>query len=158
DAEMRRLTPVLHAEYPPDFDKRGFTRNFAIHARPLQEKLTGDLRQPLFVLTGAVALVLLIACVNLANLLLARSSAGRREIAIRLALGSNRARIAAQMLAESVVLALPGGVAGIAIAAAAVKLLNVTKPMVLDRYPAITLDVVTLAYTAGLTLLTGIVF
>lgn len=158
DAEMTRLTPILHAEYPPDFDKRGFTRNMAIHARPLQDKLTGDLRQPLFVLTGAVGLVLLIACVNLANLLLARAATRRREIAIRLALGARPGGIIAQMLVESVVLALPGGIAGAAIAAAAVKLLNLTKPMVLARYPAITLDVTTLAYTAGLTLLTGIVF
>jgi putative ABC transport system permease protein len=158
EAEMPRLSVALHAEYPPEFDARGFTKNMAIHARPLQEKLTGDLRQALLVLTGAVGLVLLIACVNLANLLLARAGARRPEIAVRLALGASRAAIVWQMLTESVVLALPGGLAGVAIAAASVRLLNVAKPMVLVRYPAITLDVTTLTFTFGLTLLTGIIF
>jgi predicted permease len=158
DAEMLRLTQQIHAEYPPEFDARGFTKGMAIKSVPLHERVSGDLRKPLLVLSGAVGLVLLIACVNLANLLLARASARRREIAVRLALGSNRGRVVGQMLAESIVLALPGGLAGMVIAAAAVRALNIVKPMVLDRYPSISLDVSALAFTFGLTLLTGIVF
>jgi hypothetical protein len=96
--------------------------------------------------------------VNLANLLLARAGARRRELAVRLALGAERARIVSQMLTESVALALPGGLAGMAIAAAAVRTLNIFKPMVLDRYPAISLDVFALAFTFGLTLFTGMIF
>jgi putative ABC transport system permease protein len=158
DAEMLRLTQQIHAEYPPEFDARGFTKGMAIKSVPLHERISGDLRKPLLVLSGAVGLVLLIACVNLANLLLARASARRREIAVRLALGSNRGRVVWQMLSESIVLALPGGLAGMAIAAVAVRALNIVKPMVLDRYPAISLDVAALAFTFSLTLFTGMIF
>lgn len=155
-AEMNRLTAVIRAEYPKDLE--GFVKNMAITAIPLQQLLTGDLRPALLVLSGAVGLILLIACVNLANLLLARASARRRELAIRVALGSSRGRIMRQMLAESMVLALPGGVAGIAIAVFAVALLNAAKPGVLLRYPAITVDLRVLAFSVALTLLTGFLF
>jgi predicted permease len=158
DAEMLRLTQQIHAEYPPEFDTRGFTKGMAIKSVPLHERMAGDLRKPLLVLSGAVGLVLLIACVNLANLLLARASARRREVAVRLALGAERGRIISQMLTESVALALPGGLAGMAMAAVAVRTLNIVKPMVLDRYPAISLDFRALAFTFGLTLLTGLIF
>jgi len=158
DAEMWRLTLQIHAEYPPEFDARGFTKGMAIKSVPLHERIAGDLRKPLLVLGGAVGLVLLIACVNLANLLLARAGARRREVAVRLALGAERGRIISQMLTESVALALPGGLAGMAMAAVAVRTLNIVKPMVLDRYPSISLDFRALAFTFGLTLLTGLIF
>ncbi len=158
DAEMPRLTQQIHAEYPPEFDTRGFTNNMAIHGAPLHEHVAGDLRKPLAVLSGAVALVLLIACVNLANLLLARAASRRREVAVRMALGSDRGRIIGQMLAESIVLALPGGLAGATVAIVAVRVINIVKPLALDRYPAISLDVTALAFTFALTLLTGLIF
>ena len=157
DAEMNRLTAGIRAEYPKEFNG-AFLAHMKILATPLQRQITGDLRPALLVLTGAVSLVLLIACVNLANLLLARAVSRQRELAVRLALGSARGRIVRQVLTESVVLALPGGLAGVAVALLAVAGLNFWKPLVLDRYPAISLDIPTLGVTLGLTVLTGIAF
>ncbi len=154
--EMNRLTAAIHGEYPKEFE--GFLKSMAISAVRLQQLLTGDLRPALLVLSGAVGLILLIACVNLANLLLARATTRRRELAIRLAIGSSRGRILRQVVTESLVLALPGGAAGIAIAVFAVDLLNTIKPAVLLPYPAIFLDLRVLAFTFALTLLTGLVF
>jgi len=154
--EMGRLTSAIHAEYPKEFEE--FLKSMAITAVPLHQLLTGDLRPALLVLSGAVGLILLIACVNLANLLLARATTRQRELAIRVALGSSRGRILRQMLTESLILALPGGVAGIVIAVFAVDLLNRVKPAVLLRYPAISVDLRVLAFTFAVTLLTGLFF
>jgi predicted permease len=158
EGEMRRLTETIRAEYPPEFEKAGFLKGMAVLAVPLQERVTGDLRRPLLVLGGAVGLVLLIGCVNLANLMLARASARRREFAVRLALGSDRGRIVRQLLLESIALALPAGAVGASVALFAVRALNATKPMGLDRHPEISLDSSTLAFTVGLTLITGLIF
>ncbi len=158
DTEMARLTQNLRGEYPPEFNTAGFLKGFNVTADPLQRRTTGDLRPALLVLTGAVALVMLIACVNLANLLLARAGGRQRELAVRLALGAGRVGIIRQMLVESLLLALPGGGAGIAAAAVAVGVLNRYKPLVLDRYPAISLDLATLSFSVGLTLFTALVF
>ncbi len=156
--EMERLTGTIRAQYPPAFTRDLYLNPMSIVAVPLQRRLTGDLRPALTILSGAVGLVLLIACVNLANLLLARSSARQRDLAVRLAIGSGRGRIIAQMLCESMLLALPGGLAGAALAWLAVALLNAAKPMMLDRYPAISLDLVTLAFTFAVTFATGLIF
>ena len=158
EGEMSRLTAEIHAEFPKEFDASGSFRGFRIAATPLQRQITGDLRPALLAITGAVGLVLLIACVNLANLLLARGTTLQRDLAVRLALGSTRARIAGRMLAESLLLALPGGAVGVAIAAVSVYALNALKPAVLIRYPPISLDLRILAFTFALTLLTALVF
>jgi len=158
ETELSRLAHTIRAEYPKDFETAGFLAGMAIRAQPLQERLTGDVRPALLVLSGAVGLVLLIACVNVANLLLARASARQRELAVRLALGSDRARIIRQMLTESALLALPGGLAGVAVAYLAVAGLNAWKPLALERYPAIVMDFPALAFTLGLTLATGLLF
>ena len=158
DAQMENATRSIRAEYPKDFEAAGFLNGMQITATPLARRITGDLRPALWALTGAVALVLLIACANLANLLLARSTARRRELAVRMALGSTRGRLMRDVLVESLLLALPGGIAGTLLAALSVAALNTWKPMVLDRYPAISIDVRTLGFTFGLTLLTGLVF
>ena len=157
-AQLPQLTASLRAEYPKDFETAGFLDGMRILATPLQRRITGDLRPALLVLSGAVLLVLLIACANLANLLLARAAAREREIAVRMALGSGKARVVRQMLRESLLLAVPGGLAGIALALAAIALLNAWKPLVLDRYPPIVMDLRTLAFTVALTLFTGLVF
>ncbi len=157
DAEMSRLTFMIRNEYKV-FQATGFRSDLTIAAVPLQRHLTGQARPALLVLTGAVGLVLLIACVNLANLMLARAGSRRRELAVRLALGSTRGRVIRQMLAESLALALPGGVAGIAIAWIAVRVLDAAKPAILVRYPAISMDLRVLAFTVLLTLGTSLLF
>jgi putative ABC transport system permease protein len=158
ETDLGRVAHNIRGEYPKEFETAGFLAGMAITARLLQEHLTGDVRPALLVLSGAVGLVLLIACVNVANLLLARAGTRQRELAIRLALGSHRRRIIRQILTESAMLALPGGLVGIALAYLAVAGLNVWKPLVLERYPVITMDLPTLAFTLGLTVITGLVF
>jgi putative ABC transport system permease protein len=157
-SDLALLTHNIRTEYPADFVAGGFLRGFSINAAPLQRCIVGDLRPALLVLSGAVGLVLLIACVNLANLLLARAGGRQREMAVRLALGAGRWQIVRQMLLETLLLALPGGATGVSIAAFAVAALNRYKPLVLDRFPAISLDLTTLAFTFAVTLLTGLVF
>jgi putative ABC transport system permease protein len=156
--EMNRLTFAIRALYPKEFLKTGFRGDLTIAAAPLQEHLTGQVRPALAILTGTVGLVLLIACVNLANLLLARAGSRQRELAVRLALGSGRGRIIRQMLTESLVLAVPGGLAGIGLAWLAVRALDTTKPAILVRYPAISMDWRVLAFTIILTLATSLLF
>jgi putative ABC transport system permease protein len=156
--EIKRLTFAIRGLYPNEMRKRGFRADLLIGATPLQEHLTGPLRPTLLVLTGAVALVLLIACANIANLLLARAGSRSRELAVRLALGSGRSRIIRQMLTESLVLAVPGGVAGVGLAWLAVRLLDAAKPAVLVRYPAISMDWRVLAFTIALMLVTSLLF
>ena len=157
--ELARLAHNIRDEYPPEFKSPRFMgARFEINAGSLQRRVAGDLRPALLVMSGAVALVLLIACVNLANLLLARAGGRRRELAVRLALGARRGHVVRLMLLESLLLALPGGAAGVAIAAFVVAALNRAKPLVLDRYPAISLDLTTLAFTCAVTLLTALLF
>ncbi len=156
--EMNRLTLAIQAMYPQEFRKHGFLTDAVIGAAPLQEHLTGPLRPALLILTGTVALVLLIACANIANLLLARAGSRQRELAVRLALGSGRGRIIRQMLTESLVLSIPGGLLGVCLAWLAVDVLNAAKPAILVRYPAIALDWRVLAFTGVLMLITSLIF
>ncbi|HJT89038.1 MAG TPA: ABC transporter permease [Bryobacteraceae bacterium] len=157
-AELERLTAAVRAEYPRPFRDRGFRGGLRIGNVPLQQHLTGEIRPALLALAGAAGLLLLIACVNLANLLLARAGSRRRELAVRMAVGSGRARIIRQMLTESLVLALPGGLAGIALGWLLVRLLDAAKPAILLRYPPISMDFRVLAFTLTLTLAASVVF
>jgi putative ABC transport system permease protein len=156
--DLNRLANMIYREYPNEFKTAGFLDGMRILATPLQRRMIGDLRPALLVLSGAVGLVLLIACANLANLMLARATARRRELAVRMALGSGRARIVKQVLTESIALAVPGGLTGILIAFSAVEILNAWRPLVLQNYPLLSLDVPTLLFTIGLALLTGLTF
>jgi predicted permease len=156
--EMDRLSSLIRAEYPKELRATAFRAHLIIAALPLQEHLTGQVRPALAILTGTVSLVLLIACANLANLLLARAGNRQRELAVRLALGSGRGRIIRQMLTESAVLAVPGGLAGIGLAWLAVHFLDATKPAILVRYPTISMDWRVLAFTIALTFATSLLF
>jgi putative ABC transport system permease protein len=128
----------------------------------LQQSIIGDTRLPLMVLLGAVGFVLLIACANVANLLLARASARKREIATRAALGAGRGQIIRQLLTESLVLSLSGGALGLVLGFAGVRLLLSISPGDIPRLgengSAVTLDSNILLFTLGISLLTGIFF
>ena len=125
----------------------------------LQESLAADVRAPLLLLASAVGLVLLVACVNLAGLLLARAGRRTREIATRLAVGGDRRMIIRQLLVESLVLAVCGGVAGVVFGALAVESLKASaSDLLLTPWGTVGMDVRTLGVTAGLTLLTTLVF
>ena len=127
-------------------------------AIPLQRELLGDRRRGLVILMGATALLLLIACANVANLLLSDGAARRREVALREMLGASRSRIARQLVVESVLLALSGAAAGIALAPTVLGLLRATMPADLAGVATAQLDVRVLAFAAVLAIVTGLLF
>ena len=137
-------------------DKRD--RTFGMTVTGLEEQVVGDVRRAVLVLLGSVTLVLLIACANVANLLLTRAAGRRREVAIRAALGAGRARLVRQILAESVLLAAIGGAAGLAIAQCSLYVVRAMNPGNIPRLEAIGLNGAVLAFTLGISLVTGILF
>ena len=151
-AEMNTISHNLFLEYPHEYSAEG------VIVTPLQEELVGDVRGALFALLGAVGFVLLIACGNVANLLLGLAAQRSREIAIRSALGSGRGRLVRQLFTESVLLAMLGGAAGLLLALWGVDFLISLAPGNLPRLNEIHLDGQVLAYTLGLCLLTSLLF
>jgi putative ABC transport system permease protein len=151
-SELDAISARLAAQYP-------VTNNgWSAKLDPLQNVLVGDVRPAIMLLIGAVSLVLLIACANIASLLFARNTARQREIAIRTALGAGRARLLRQLLTESLVLAFAGGVAGIFLANAGVELLKQLGPQSLPRLDEVNVNGVVLAFTFVTTIFTGILF
>ena len=136
----------------------GDWQNTRVTLYPLFDDVVGPTGTMLFVLMGAAGLVLLIACVNVANLFLARSIARQKEIAVRAALGSGRLRLAGQLLVESLVIAAIGGVAGLAATFVGVRVLLAVSPESLARAEAVSFDPTLLGFTAAMTILTGLVF
>jgi predicted permease len=139
-----------------DKDKRD--RTFAISVVPLRDQVVGDVRRAVLVLLGSVTLVLLIACANVANLLLTRASGRQKEVAIRTALGASWRQVVGQLLTESMLLGLIGGAAGLLVAHGSLLVVRTLNPGNIPRLEAITIDPTVLAFTFGVSLLTGVIF
>ena len=154
-AELNGLGARLTEQYPQNYSG---DRRYTMVAAPLLEDYVGELKPMLLTLAGAVGLVLLIACANVANLVLARAAARRQEMALRLALGAGRFRLVRQLLAEGVLLAAAGGLAGLLLAAWAVRGLLRFVPDNLPRLDGVGLDGRVLAFTALVSLGTGLAF
>ncbi len=137
-------------------DKRG--ASFGMHVVGLQEQVVGDVRRALLVLLGSVGLVLLIACANVANLLLTRASGREKEVAIRTALGAGWQRIARQLFTESVLLGLLGGAAGLLVAQLSIYMVRTMNPGNIPRLEDIAINSGVLFFTLGVSLATGILF
>jgi len=151
-AEMQVIDQNLAAQYPAE-NKNRSTVLFALH-----ERIVGETRRSLLILFAAVSFVLLIACANFANLLLARAAERQREFLIRGALGAGRWRLMRQLLTESLLLSLAGGVAAVLLAFWGTKLLVSFKPENLPRLSEIGVDLRVLGFTLGVSILTGLIF
>jgi putative ABC transport system permease protein len=151
-AGMETIASGLERQYPVEDGGVG------VHIETLAEQLTGKTRPALLVFLAAISLVLLIACANVANLMAARATTRQKEIAVRTAIGASRSRVVRQLLTESLVLAVLGGLLGVLVASGAVSLFRLVIPGDMPRLAEATFDAGLLAYSFGISLLTGLIF
>jgi predicted permease len=154
-ARLTDMAGEIRREFPADYPDAA---RWTVEIWPMQEDLVGEVRPMLLVMLGAVALILLTASLNIANLLLARASGRRQEMAVRSALGASRRRILAQMLTESMLLSFAGGIAGIGTGFAALRFLLPLMPQGIPRLNEVTLDWRVLLFALATSLATGLIF
>ena len=152
DGDLKRIGAQLQSAFPDSNDGLTFT------SRPLREFMIGDVRRPLYVLFGAVGFVLLVACVNVANLLLARGSARHGELSVRAAVGAGRARLIRQLVTESMLLGWIGGALGLGLAYWSTQALIAARPADLPRIDDIRLSTTVVMFTFGLSMVTSLIF
>ena len=155
-ADAQRESEMLANRFADLYPRTDSGRGAVV--QPMRDQFFGSVRQPLFVLVGAVVFVLAIACANAASLLLGRASSRRREIAVRLAIGASRGRIVKQLLTESAILSLAGAALGLMVASSARASLVSLAPAGILRLEATRLDPAVLLFTLGLGLCTGLIF
>jgi predicted permease len=158
-ADLQRLLPIAVRSFsaPPGFSQKLFEQaDFRMNPHPLKRDVVGDVGNALWVLMGSIVMVLLIACANVANLLLVRVEGRRQELAVRAALGAGWRRIAGDLLFESVVLAMMGSALGLALAYAGLRVMAAIAPTGLPRIHEIGIDLPVLLFTLGLAAVTGL--
>src|SRR5207245_6101840 len=160
-ADIARMIPIAMRTFPapPGFSLKLFEEaRIGPNLRPLKQDVVGDVGKMLWVLMGSIGMVLLIACANVANLLLVRVEGRRQELAVRAALGASRGRIAAELLLESIILGLLGSMIGLGLAYVALRVLVAMAPTGLPRIHEIGIDATVLLFTLGISLLASVLF
>ena len=161
NADVGRMIPIVNTRFPPPpgFSVKLFEQaGIQPAVRPLKQDVVGELGKVLWVLMGSIGVVLLIACANVANLLLVRAEGRQQELAVRVALGASSSQIAGELLMESVFLGMLGGAAGLGFAYAALRLLAAIAPAYLPRLENITIDPLVMLFTLAVSLIAGLLF